>query len=220
MVTLRSRLPATTGRLFSRSHDGPASGASRVRTSTPRVHRGHEAVLVLGIGSAVLGLLVAIWPDKTVHSLEMLLGAGIALGAGVQIYLAIAARFATPLRAVLALCGMLTAALALFNVVGGNSIPLLSIWLGASWAIGGVGQATVSVWDDRLAEPVRHELTGVATMLVGILVLLFPPQSPTALGFLAAAGLVLLGAANLALAGVGSSAVHVAWTQRIPVSHT
>lgn len=164
-------------------------------------------------------MLVAVWPGKSDSSLGLLFGLGVAVSAGVQVFLAVRARFAMPLRALLLLSGVLSAWLAVLCLSGGSSVAVLSMWLGLSWAIAGVSQATVSVWDERLAEPVRHELVGVATMLVGVVVLLSPLESATALGLVAAAGLVLLGSANLALAGVGRGAAHIAWTNRIPVSH-
>jgi len=157
---------------------------------------------VLGVCWVALGLLIAVWPWKTVPALEVMFGLGLAIGGGQQVYLAAGARFAMALRVLLGLSGVLSVALAVLCLLGGNTVPVLSMCVGMSWAITGVSQATVAVWDERLAEPVRHELVGVAMWLAGIVVLLLPLESPTTLGLVAAAGLILLGWANATLAGI------------------
>ncbi|MBF6523835.1 DUF308 domain-containing protein [Nocardia farcinica] len=182
-----------------------------------RVRGGREAILVLGICSVALGVLVPLWPGKTVPTLELLLGLYLAVSAGAQVFLAFGARFAMPLRALLLVSGLLSVILAVLALSGGNSIPTLSMWLGLGWAMRGVSQATVAVWDEQLSEPLRLELAGVAALVIGIVVLLWPLESTMALGFVAAAGLLAIGAAELGVAGVGRAEARAVWANRIAV---
>ncbi|WP_174553549.1 DUF308 domain-containing protein [Nocardia arizonensis] len=150
---------------------------------------------------------MAVWPGATISSLGLLFGIGLAINAGTQVFLAVDGRFAIALRAFLFLSGLLTAGFAALSLSDGNSVPMLSMWLGASWAILGVGRAIAAVWDDDAADAVPHEVVAAATMLTGIVVLLSPLESTTSLRIVGALASILLGAANLALAGVGRGLV-------------
>jgi len=174
-------------------------------------------MLVLGVVSMVLGAMVLLWPGKTIPVIEWAAGGYLALSAGVQVALAVGARFALALRALLVISALLTVVLAVFCVQGGNSVPTVSMWLGVGFALRGVTQATVSVWDDRLADPGRHELAGLLTLVVGIALLLTPVETMTAFGWVAGGALILLGAADFALAGIGRGETRTAWSRRGPV---
>ncbi len=172
---------------------------------------------MLGICSVALGVLVALWPGKTVPTLELLLGLYLAVSAGAQVFLAFGARFAMPLRALLLVSGLLSVILAVLALSGGNSIPTLSMWLGLGWAMRGVSQATVAVWDEQLSEPLRLELAGVAALVISIVVLLWPLESTMALGFVGAAGWLASGAASRGGAGVARAVARAVWANRIAV---
>jgi len=184
------------------------------RQVASQVRGGREAMLVLGAASLVLGLVVALWPDKSIPMLELLLGGYLALSAGVLGVLALGARFAWPLRGLLLVSAALSVLLAVLCMQGGNSVPMLSMWLGMGLALRGVSQATVSVWDDKLADPGRHELSGLLTLAVGITLLLTPLESTAALGWAVGAALIVLGAAEFAIAGVGRGETRTVWSRR------
>lgn len=184
------------------------------RQVASQVRGGREAMLVLGAASLVLGLVLALWPGKSIPLLELLLGGYLALSAGVQVVLAAGARFAWALRGLLVFSAALTVLLAVLCVQGGNSVPMLSMWLGMGLALRGVCQATVSVFDSLLADPGRHELSGLLTLVVGLTLLLVPLESTAALGWATGAGLVVLGGAEFALAGVGRGETRMAWSRR------
>ncbi|WP_040796038.1 DUF308 domain-containing protein [Nocardia higoensis] len=58
------------------------------RQVASQVRGGREAMLVLGAASVVLGVVVALWPDKSMPMLELVVGGYLALSAGVQAVLA------------------------------------------------------------------------------------------------------------------------------------
>lgn len=184
------------------------------RQVASQVRGGREAMLVLGAASLVLGVVVALWPATSVPLLEALLGGYLALSAGVQVVLAVGARFAWVLRGLLLISAALTVMLAVLCAQGGNSVPMLSMWLGMGLTFRGVSQATVSVWDEQLSDPGRHELCGVLTSVTGVVLLIAPLESVVALGWTAGAVLIVLGAAEFALAGVGRGETRMAWARR------
>ncbi len=176
-----------------------------------RVRGGREAILVVGVCSVALGMLIAVWPDKTVPILELLFGLYLLTNGVAQLWLAIGARFALPLRTLVFVSGLLTVVMAVMCLRGGNSVLLLSMWIGLSWTIRGITQATVAAWDEQLSDSGRHEVFGLFTMLVGIVVLVLPLEELGTLGVIVGGCLMVLGGLEVALAGVGRGS-----TVRIP----
>ncbi|WP_067839403.1 DUF308 domain-containing protein [Nocardia lijiangensis] len=183
-------------------------GEGRVES---RVRGGREAILVVGVCSVALGMLIAVWPDKTVPILELLFGLYLLTNGVAQLWLAIGARFALPLRTLVFVSGLLTVVMAVMCLRGGNSVLLLSMWIGLSWTIRGITQATVAAWDEQLSDSGRHEVFGLFTMLVGIVVLVLPLEELGTLGVIVGGCLMVLGGLEVALAGVGRGS-----TVRIP----
>ncbi|MGW4369454.1 DUF308 domain-containing protein [Nocardia takedensis] len=199
MVTMRPSFHAAPTRRIPRSD--VVRSRPRQTYPDPRAHADRYAAVALAAGWVPLGLLVAVWPGGSVTALEWLVALGLVAGAGAQLFVAIATtRIATPLRVVLSVTGVLAVWPAILLVLGGNSVPLVSMWLGMSWAILGIGQALVAVWDARVTDPVRYEIAGVVTALAGLVILIWPMESFTALAIAAAAGFVVLGAANALVA--------------------
>lgn len=192
--------------------DSEGRGESRVRG-------GREAILVVGVCSVALGVLVAVWPEKSVPTLELLFGLYLLASGAAQLWIALGARFAMPLRTLVFVSGALTVLMAVSCLRGGNSVLLLAMWIGLSWTIRGITQATVAVWDDELlSDSGRHELFGLFTMIVGIVVLVLPLEELDTLGLLVGGCLAVLGGLEIALSGVGRpGTVRVPTTTRVPV---
>ncbi len=183
-----------------------------------RVRGGREAILVVGVCSVALGVLIAVWPDKTVPILELLFGLYLLTNGVAQLWLAIGARFALPLRTLVFVSGLLTVVMAVMCLRGGNSVLLLSMWIGLSWTIRGITQATVAAWDEQLSDSGRHEVFGLFTMLVGIVVLVLPLEELGTLGLIVGGCLMALGGLEVALAGVGrGSAVQIPGATGVPL---
>ncbi|WP_097243660.1 HdeD family acid-resistance protein [Nocardia amikacinitolerans] len=191
-------------------------GEGRVES---RVRGGREAILVVGVCSVALGVLVAVWPEKSVPTLELLFGLYLLASGAAQLWLAVGARFALPLRTLVFVSGLLSVLMAVSCLRGGNSVLLLAMWIGLSWTIRGITQATVAAWDDeQLSDSGRHELFGVFTMIVGIVVLVLPLEELDTLGVLVGGCLAVLGGLEIALSGVGRGAtVRVPGLTRVPM---
>ncbi|WP_433634222.1 HdeD family acid-resistance protein [Nocardia sp. CA-120079] len=151
------------------------------------------AVLVAGIGSVVLGVLIAVWPDKTERMAELLFGLYLLVSGAIQLIIAIGARFGATLRMFVFFSGVTSLALAVMAFHSANSILLLAVWIGLGWAVRGIAQATVAVWADELPEGGWQEIFGLLTMMVGFIMVALPFDSLDVLGMAAGGCAIVIG---------------------------
>ncbi|WP_067501769.1 HdeD family acid-resistance protein [Nocardia puris] len=189
-------------------------GEGRVES---RVRGGREVVLVAGLCSIALGVLMAVWPEKSVPTMELLFGLYLLMSGAAQMWLAFGAKFAVPLRLLIAVSAMLSIVMAVLCLRGGNSVPLLAMWVGLSLTVRGVVHATVAAWDDGLAAGGRHELFGLFSMVAGIVAIMVPLERLETLGFVIGGGLVVLGALEMLFGRVRVRAVTLPDTPRVAV---
>jgi len=156
-----------------------------------------QAVLVAGIGSVALGVLIAVWPDKTDATAELLFALYLFLSGALQLIIAMGSRFAAALRIFEFFSGAASVALAVLSLRGTNSVLLLAVWIGLGWAIRGIAQATVAVWADELPESGWQEVFGLLTMFVGIVVIALPFDSLDVLGMAAGGCAIVIGALEI-----------------------
>ncbi|WP_378729504.1 DUF308 domain-containing protein [Nocardia brasiliensis] len=150
-----------------------------------------QAVLVAGACSMIVGVVIAVWPHKSLPTAELLFGLYLLLNGGLQMIVAFGAKFASVLRALIFVSGVLSVLLAVLCFSGGNSALLLSFWIALAWSIRGICHATVAAWADEL--PGRQEVFGLATMVLGILVGVLPFDSFDSLGVVVGLCLILIG---------------------------
>ncbi len=142
----------------------------------------------------IMGVALAVWPHKSLPTAELLSGCYLLLNGVLQLVVAVGARFATALRVLVLVSGVLSVLLAVLCFAGGNSTLLLSFWIGLAWAIRGICHATVAVWVDDLPGRGKQELFGLATLAFGVLVGALPFESLDAVGWVAGACLLAIGA--------------------------
>ncbi|MEV5834625.1 DUF308 domain-containing protein [Nocardia sp. NPDC052112] len=151
------------------------------------------AVLVAGVGSVVLGVLIAVWPDKTERLAELLFGLYLLLSGAIQLIIAMGARFGMALRMFVFFGGVVSVALAVMAFHSANSILLLAVWTGLGWTVRGIVQATVAVWADELPEGGWQEIFGLLTMMVGFIMITLPFDSLDGLGIAAGGCAIVIG---------------------------
>ncbi|MEU4342043.1 DUF308 domain-containing protein [Nocardia sp. NPDC023852] len=156
-----------------------------------------QTVLVAGACAMIMGVALAVWPHKSLPTAEMLCGAYLLLHGVLQMIVALGARFATALRVLVFVSGVLSALLAALCFAGGNSAQLLSLWIGSAWAIRGICHATVAVWVDDLRGRGRQEVFGLATMMLGVIVGVLPSDSLNALGWAIGLCLIVIGSTEV-----------------------
>ncbi|PXX70822.1 uncharacterized membrane protein HdeD (DUF308 family) [Nocardia tenerifensis] len=162
--------------------------------SEPLAGGARQAVLVAGVCSMIVGVVVAVWPHKSLPNAESLFGAYLLLNGALQWIVAFGARIAAVLRVLVFGSGLASMLLAVLCFGGGNSALLLSFWIALAWAVRGICHATVAVWSDNLVGSGRQEAFGLATLALGIVVAVLPFDSVDALGVVAGLLIVGLGA--------------------------
>jgi uncharacterized membrane protein HdeD (DUF308 family) len=178
-----------------------------------------QGIVAAGVGSVVLGVLIAVWPHKTVAIAELLFGLSLLLSAALQIAIAIGGRFALPLGVMIFGSGAASVALAVLCFRSGNSVLLLALWIGLGWAFRGITQATVAVWHDELADGALQEVFGLATMVVGIVLVVAPFGSLDVLALVTAGILIVIGAMEiLSVMGGSSEVATLPEPARVPVA--
>lgn len=159
-----------------------------------------QTLLVVGVCSVVLGLTVAVWPNKTTDVAGALFGLVLVATAAVQWIVAFGAHIPTALRIVEFASGLLAVVLAIYCFGSGEWVLLLGLWIGMGWMIRGVVQAIVAAWSDELAGAGRQELIGLATTVVGIVVAIGPFSAMTSLSIAVGLFTIALGAAEIVTA--------------------
>jgi uncharacterized membrane protein HdeD (DUF308 family) len=159
----------------------------------PLAGTARQTVLVAGACSMIMGVVLAVWPHKSLSTAELLSGGYLLLNGVVQLVVAVGARLVTPLRVLVLISGGLSALLAMLCFAGGSTL-LLSFWIGLAWTIRGICHATVAVWADDLPGRARQELFGLLTLALGLLVGVLPFDSLDALGWATGACLLAIGA--------------------------
>jgi uncharacterized membrane protein HdeD (DUF308 family) len=157
------------------------------------------------LGSAlvtlVLGILILVWPDATLHVVAVVVGLQLLIIGAFRFVTVFSATERGPSR----LTGILVATLA---VLGGvlclrhplQTIAVLSLILGTYWLVSGMLTAFVAISDRDL--PMRGLALAFAGLAIvaGLVVLAYPAQSAVALARLLGLWLVLLGLVEAATA--------------------
>ncbi|MFC6010286.1 DUF308 domain-containing protein [Nocardia lasii] len=172
------------------------SGADRTRI----------VIAVAGGCSFVLGLALLLWPGRDASILAMMFGIWLILSTAVQVYLAMVARIAFPLRVLVLISAVLAGILAGL-VFAGGTVELLALWIGMGWAVSGVVQALVGAWDTGLDDGWMHEVCGLVTTALGIAVVAMTFRTVTGLATMTGTGLVVIGVLEMLAGGLGRAAL-------------
>jgi uncharacterized membrane protein HdeD (DUF308 family) len=159
-----------------------------------------QAALAIGCASVALGVVMMVWPNKSVAMSELLFGVAMLLTAAWQMVLAFRGRIRSGLKVVEFVTALVAVLLAVWCMRSGDWVSLVALWVGLGWVIRGIVQATVAVWSDHLPGTVRQEIAGLLTLLAGIAVLIWPIDTLDALAVLAGVFLILLGLSEIRIA--------------------
>ncbi|MFE3542746.1 DUF308 domain-containing protein [Nocardia sp. NPDC059177] len=160
-----------------------------------------QAMLLAGICSFALGLVILLWPGRSTSTLALVFGVALLVSAGIQVYLALLSRITFPLRLIVVVSAILTGILAMLAFSGGT-IELLALWIGIGWAVRGTVQALVAAWDTEVADGWVHEVCGVATAVIGLVVIAVKFHTVTGLATVTGGALVVIGVLELLAGGL------------------
>ena len=159
-------------------------------------------VLFFGIVTVGLGIVVLVWPDKTIVVVAVLFG--------IQLVIAGIFRFVSALaiddapggtRALLALLGVLAFIVGIYALRHVNvTIAALALLLGIFWIVNGVIELFTAIGHREMPGRGWTIILGLLSIVAGIVVLAYPDISLVALAIVLGIWLVALGVIEIALA--------------------
>ena len=158
--------------------DGSSTLASRLWTAT----------LLSGVLTALLGVLILLWPGKSLVVASALFGAYLLVSGLVQVVMAFALHVSAGSRFLLFLSGAISVVLAVlaFRHFGeGYALLLLAIWVGIGFVFRGTAVTAAAVSD--------RGHPGLVTILAGIITLAWPFSSIATLALVIGIWLIVIG---------------------------
>ncbi|MEV0032368.1 HdeD family acid-resistance protein [Nocardia sp. NPDC050793] len=165
--------------------DGPAQALVRAAWQT---------VLVTGVLSVILGVVILVWPDKTLLVAGVLFGIYLVVAGVLQLVAAFGATRSTGMRVLYFVSGVLSIIIGLFCFRDElASILLLGLWIGIGWLFRGVSLLVAAISDPELPGRGWQGFFGVITTIAGIVLIVWPVTSVATLTLVAGIWLIVLG---------------------------
>ena len=159
-----------------------------------------KSVLGLGLVTLALGVVVLVWPGKSVLVAAALFGVYLLASGIAQVVAAFTVHVPGSSRVLLFLSGVLSVALGVFafhDFNNGAAVWVLAIWIGVGFLFQGVAATVLSINHKELPERGWHIFTGVLSVLAGMVVIALPISSIVILAIVAGAWLVVIGTTQI-----------------------
>ena len=148
----------------------------------------------LGLLAIAVGVIVVVWPDRTLRVVGILFGIYLLVSGLLEILVAFAPEQRTGMRVLAVVTGALSILLGLLCFRGVfETILLLALWIGFGWLIRGIARAVAAA--SAPYEPHRgwQIFGGVLLAVAGIVVIVSPVASIFTLALLVGIWLIVLG---------------------------
>jgi uncharacterized membrane protein HdeD (DUF308 family) len=148
----------------------------------------------LGLVAIAIGVIVLVWPDRTLRVIGILFGIYLLVSGFLEIVVAFAPQERTGLRVLAVITGALSILLGLLCFRGVfESILLLALWIGFGWLIRGIARAAAAA--SAPYEPHRgwQIFGGILLAIAGVVVIVSPVASLWTLTLLVGVWLIVLG---------------------------
>jgi uncharacterized membrane protein HdeD (DUF308 family) len=157
-----------------------------------------KSELVSGILSLILGVLVLVWPAKSMLVAAVLFGVYLLITGIAQVIFAFSLQVSAGSRVLLFISGAASLILAVlaFRHFGSDpsyAVLLLAIWIGVGFILRGVATTISAISDPALPGRGWSIFFGVITLLAGIIVLASPFPSIITLAIVAGVWFVVIG---------------------------
>ena len=155
-----------------------------------------KSVLGLGLVTLTLGMVVLVWPGKSVLVAAVLFGVYLLASGIAQTIAAFTVHVPGSGRVLLFLSGVLSVALGVFafhDFNDGAAVWVLATWIGVGFLFQGVAGTVLAVNHKELPERGWHIFAGVLSVLAGMVVIALPISSIVVLAIVAGAWLVVIG---------------------------
>ncbi|HYB36644.1 MAG TPA: HdeD family acid-resistance protein [Mycobacterium sp.] len=154
-----------------------------------------KSTLVSGIVALALGILVLVWPTKTILVAAIVFGVYLLITGIAQVIFAFSLHVSAGGRVLLFISGAASLVLAVlcFRSLA-NSILLLAIWIGVGFIFRGVATSVSAISDPMLPGRGWEIFLGVISLLAGIVMLASPFASLQVLVLVVGIWLLVIGA--------------------------
>jgi uncharacterized membrane protein HdeD (DUF308 family) len=159
-----------------------------------------RSMLGLGLITVTLGVVVLIWPGKSVLVAGVLFGVYLLASGVAQAIAAFTVDGAGSSRVLLFLSGALSVILgvyALHDFNDGAAVWVLATWIGIGFLFQGVAETVLAINHKELPERGWHIFTGVLSTVAGMVVIVLPFSSIVVLAIVAGAWLVVIGTTQI-----------------------
>jgi uncharacterized membrane protein HdeD (DUF308 family) len=158
--------------------------------------------LAYGVITLLLGVVILVWPDRTIEVVAVLLGIQLVVAGVFQFVVAIAAADGSGgTRVLLALLGVLSLIAGLYALRHLQvTILALALILGIFWIVNGAVEIVTALIDDTMRGRGWTVLMGLLSIAAGIVVLVWPGISLHTLAVVLGVWLLVLGGMEIVLA--------------------
>jgi uncharacterized membrane protein HdeD (DUF308 family) len=160
-----------------------------------------KTTLLSGVAAVILGVLVLLWPAITIVVAAIFFGAYLLVSGISQVAFAFSLHVSAGGRVLLFLSGAAALVLAVlcFRSLQ-NSILLLAIWIGIGFVFRGMATAVSAISDNTLPGRGWSIVSGVISLIAGLVMIGSPFASLATLALVAGAFLIVLGVIEVASA--------------------
>lgn len=153
-----------------------------------------QSILVTGLLSVILGVLILVWPGKTLLVAGIIFGIYLVVSGLLQLVAAFAAPASAGMRVLYFISGVLSIVIGVFCFRDElTSLLLLGLWIGIGWLFRGVAVTMAAVSEPGLPGRGWQGFFGVITAIAGVVLIIWPVESVATLAWVAGIWLVVLG---------------------------
>jgi len=159
-----------------------------------------KSMLAWGVLTVILGVVVLVWPGKSIVVASALFGAYLLVSGIAQVVLALTLGVSVGSRVLLFISGALSVVLGVlaFRHFGqGYAILLLAIWIGVSFVFQGTAETALAISYPALPGRGWYIFLGIISVIAGIVVLAWPFDSIVVLALVTGIWLVVIGIAEI-----------------------
>jgi uncharacterized membrane protein HdeD (DUF308 family) len=155
-----------------------------------------KSTLISGLLAVVLGVLILVWPGKSLIVASVLFGIYLLVSGVAQVIFAFSLHVSAGSRILLFVSGaasLILAVLAFRHFGEGYAILLLAIWIAVGFIFRGTATTVSAISEPRLPGRGWAIFFGVITMIAGVIVLAYPFDSIVTLTLVAGIWLIIIG---------------------------
>ncbi|MFD6390837.1 HdeD family acid-resistance protein [Nocardia sp. NPDC055029] len=153
-----------------------------------------QTILVTGLLAVVLGIIVLVWPDKTLLVAGILFGIYMVVSGIFQLIAAFTHLPSTSFRVLSFISGVLSLIIGVFCFRDDlASIVLLGLWIGISWLFRGVAILFAAMSEKGVPGRGWQIFYGIVSAIAGVILIVWPISSLTTLTLVVGIFLIVIG---------------------------